>query len=76
MNTIRFETKEQYNEWIDHMNEKHRYLNWKFLGGNPDRFPLMVVYNIKYGYGPHLSNGVFYKGGDKIEFCIVNENLK
>ena len=76
MNKIIFESKTDYSEWIEYMNQTHHSLTWKFLGGNPNEFPLMVVYNLDYGYGPHLENGVFHKGNDKIEFCIVNENFK
>lgn len=49
MNNIIFENKEQYNEWIDQLNESYRNLKWQFLGGNPNKFPLMVVFQIKFG---------------------------
>lgn len=74
MNTIIFENKKQYNEWIDQLNESYRNLKWKFLGGNPNKFPLMVVFQIKFGIEV-FSTGEWKHSNDQVEFCIINENL-
>lgn len=76
MNKIIFENKEQYNEWIDHLNESYYNLKWNFLGGNPNKFPLMIVFQIKYGTKVISSTGKWKRSNDQIEFCIINENLK
>jgi hypothetical protein len=74
MNNIIFVNKEQYNEWIDQLNESYRNLKWQFLGGNPNKFPLMVVFQIKFGIEVS-STGKCKHSNDQIEFCIINENL-
>lgn len=75
MNNITFETKEQYNEWIDQLNESYHNLKWKFLGGNPNKFPLMIVFQIKFGIEVSSSTGEWKHSNDQVEFCIINENL-
>lgn len=61
MNHVKFYSKLQYEDWISYMQEK--YNNWKFLGGNPNKYPLMVVYNISHD-------------PDEFCFCIVNDGIK
>lgn len=75
MNKITFKNKEQYNEWVDQLNESYHNLKWEFLGGNPNKFPLMVVFQIEYGIKV-FSSGEWKHSNDQIEFCIINENLK
>lgn len=73
MNKIIFENENEYSEWSNHIEKTHYHLKWKFLGGDPNKYPMMVVYNIEYDIV--VEEGNWSHSGDCIEFCIVNENF-